>query len=248
MNALSAVEAAQGAVADVPPLVAMSAPGLAQQGDPRGAGVSALGQRFGSRSRYALWVKPVLDRVVAGLLLAVFSPLLVVLTLVVFVSMRGNPFFRQRRVGLDGREFIVLKFRTMTHDRRRTAADFGGEDRRKTHKTPDHPLLTPTGRVLRKLSLDEMPQLLNVLAGHMSLVGPRPELPSVVERYEPWQHRRHCVRPGLTGLWQVSARGSRPMHECTDLDLAYVESISLATDVKILLRTPMVAFGKRTGY
>jgi len=204
------------------------------------------------RGPYPTVVKRGVDIVVSGTALLVLSP--VVLGVAVAVRLRqGSPvLFRQRRVGRDGRVFEILKFRTMLQDRR-TASDRRAErradiatDRRRTHKSDTDPRHTDLGRVLRRTSLDELPQLWNVLRGDMSLIGPRPELVQIVDRYEPWQHRRHAVRPGLTGLWQVSARGGRPMHEVTHIDLEYVDGLSLRTDLAILWRTP-AALLRRSG-
>jgi lipopolysaccharide/colanic/teichoic acid biosynthesis glycosyltransferase len=108
------------------------------------------------------------------------------------------------------------------------------------HKLRQDPRITRVGRWLRRTSVDELPQLINILLGHMSLIGPRPELVEIVDRYEPWQHRRHMVRPGLTGWWQVSGRGNRPMHENTELDLYYVDHLSAGLDLRILIRTVVV--------
>ena len=110
-------------------------------------------------------------------------------------------------------------------------------DRRLTHKTENDPRHTNFGRTLRRTGLDELPQLVNVLRGEMSLVGPRPELPLIVSGYSPWQHACHDVRPGITGLWQISARGTIPMHEAVGTDLEYIRTVSLRVDLKILART-----------
>ena len=116
--------------------------------------------------------------------------------------------------------------------------------RRRTHKTPDDPRHTRLGRFLRASSLDELPQLVNVLRGELSLVGPRPELPEVVASYEPWQHARHAAKPGLTGLWQTTERANgEPMHLHVDKDLEYIERLSARTDLSILLVTVPVLFG-----
>ena len=121
-------------------------------------------------------------------------------------------------------------------------------DRRETHKSDEDPRHTRVGRFLRRYSLDELPQLINVLRGEMSFVGPRPELASVVaENYRPGLEQRHLVKPGLTGLWQVSARGNGPMHENGEWDLVYVEHVSLRTDLQILAKTPAAMLGDRTG-
>src|SRR5205807_7999289 len=120
-------------------------------------------------------------------------------------------------------------------------------ERRRCHKTATDPRVTRIGRVLRALSIDELPQLVNVLRGDMSLVGPRPELVEIAAKYEPWQHARHAVKPGVTGLWQISERTTTPMHEATAVDLEYVERLSFFTDCAILARTvPAVLL--RRGY
>jgi lipopolysaccharide/colanic/teichoic acid biosynthesis glycosyltransferase len=155
---------------------------------------------------------------------------------------------RQERVGKSGAVFTIYKFRTMEPDRRLHDVAGFGEERRLTHKHPNDPRLTPVGRFLRKWSLDELPQFWNVVRGEMSLVGPRPELPKIVAGYEPWQHARHWVKPGITGLWQISERGDRVMHECTETDLVYLDEISLTTDLKIMVLTPLAALGLRRGY
>jgi lipopolysaccharide/colanic/teichoic acid biosynthesis glycosyltransferase len=196
---------------------------------------------------YVRLVKPVIDRSVGFVLLLVALPVLLAVALAVRISLGTGVIFTQDRIGQRGEIFRIYKFRTMRPSRRREHRPFEGEDRRMTHKHPDDPRLSAVGRVLRRLSLDELPQLINVVKGDMSLVGPRPELVSIVADYEPWQHRRHCVKPGVTGLWQVSAR-ERPMHEATDVDLDYVDSISFLTDLRILLRTIPAALGRKKGW
>ena len=204
----------------------------------------------GSRhaSFYVRVVKRALDVVVASLALLVALPVIVVLAAAVRITMGGPVFFRQVRIGRGGTPFEVLKLRTMRPDRRRSEGTYTGPDRRRTHKPARHPLMTPLGRLLRTYSLDEFPQLLNVLRGDMSLVGPRPELPSVTWAYEPWQHARMLVRPGLTGLWQITARGHAPMHERTDLDIEYVRRVSIGTDLRILAATPRAMLGEHKGH
>lgn len=187
---------------------------------------------------YQRWGKRALDLVGGAVALVVLSPVLALGAVAVALSLGRPVLFRQQRVGRAGRTFVCLKFRTMYPDRR--AHDAGPRalgERRVTHKSADDPRLTPLGRFLRTWSIDELPQLVNVLRGEMSLVGPRPELPSVVARYEPWQHGRHVVKPGMTGLWQVSARAATAMHEATAIDLEYIERLSLRTDLSILART-----------
>lgn len=198
-------------------------------------------------SRYGRVVKPVLDRVLALLFLAIAAVPMAVAALAVVVTMGRPILFRQRRVGREGVSFEVLKFRTMEPDRR-CASTAVENDRRVTHKSDADPRHTRVGRFLRRYSIDELPQLLNVIRGEMSIVGPRPELESVVATYPPALHQRHLVRPGLTGLWQVSARGNGElMHENGEWDLKYVKDVSLRTDLRILLRTPRAMLGANTG-
>jgi len=135
----------------------------------------------------------------------------------------------------------------MNEDRRAEQVRYVGPERRQNHKSEEDPRHTPFGRFLRKWSLDEFPQFINVVRGEMSLVGPRPELVDVVERYEPWQHERHAVRPGITGIWQVSERNEVPLHEATHLDIEYVETVSLMTDTRILLKTVPAMLGRSKG-
>jgi lipopolysaccharide/colanic/teichoic acid biosynthesis glycosyltransferase len=187
---------------------------------------------------YERFLKPVIDRGLALVLLIVLSPLLLVIAVLVAISLGTPIVLRQKRIGRNGEIFMLHKFRTMHPDRRNEGNDFEGDDRRQTHKHPGDPRLTRTGRLLRKWSLDELPQLWDVLTGKLSLVGPRPELVSIVAKYEPWQHERHAVKPGLTGLWQVTARGDgEEMHQHTDIDIEYVKRVELRTDLKIMLLT-----------
>lgn len=197
---------------------------------------------------YERWFKPALDRLVGVAASIITLPLVLVISVMIVSQMGGPAIFRQRRVGRYGREFTVYKFRTMQHDRRTTDGPAIQVDRRVTHKSESDPRHTPLGRRLRRWSLDEIPQFWNVARGDMSLVGPRPELPSVVAAYEPWQHGRHSVRPGLTGLWQISARGVIPMHEATELDIAYAENVTFRDDLRITLATPAAAFGSNHGH
>lgn len=183
-----------------------------------------------------IW-KPVIDRIVALILILLSAPVMVLIAAVVRIMLGQGVMFRQSRIGQHGRPFDVLKFRTMLPDRRHVQIPITFPDRRCTHKTKNDPRHTNIGRFLRQWSLDELPQLFNVARGQMSLIGPRPELPSVVARYEPWQHVRHNVKPGMTGLWQVIARGVDPMEERTDLDIYYVQSLCPALDLKILMAT-----------
>lgn len=196
---------------------------------------------------YARWAKPLADRLFGVAASILTAPLVAVIAWLVGWKMGRPVVFKQRRVGRFGVEFTVYKFRTMAPDRRTNHDPSFEPDRRVTHKSDDDPRHTGLGRWLRRWSLDEIPQFWNVAKGDMSLVGPRPELPSVVARYEPWQHRRHDVRPGLTGLWQVSARGQVPMHEATELDIEYAENVTFRNDLRILLATPRAMLGSNRG-
>jgi lipopolysaccharide/colanic/teichoic acid biosynthesis glycosyltransferase len=204
--------------------------------------------RTARENAYQRIVKPALDFLGSLVLLVVVAPLLMLLAFAVRLTMGGPVFLRQERVGREGRNFRVWKFRTMLPDRRLRVVPISGPDRRVCHKTEDDPRITPVGRFLRKWSFDELPQLINVVAGDMSFVGPRPELPFIVAEYEPWQHRRHEVRPGITGLWQVSLRGDVLMHEATHIDLEYVDRLSFRTDMTILIKTPFAALGSCRGF
>lgn len=199
-------------------------------------------------STYARFVKPAIDRILGVVLLVVFAPILASVAMAVRVKLGSPLLYVQPRVGKDGAQLRFVKFRTMLPDRRKQVLPFDGPDKRLTHKTHADPRHTSFGRILRKTTLDELPQLLQVVRGEMSLVGPRPELQSVVdEKYEPWQHLRHVVKPGLTGLWQVTARqADRLMYEDTDIDLQYIERMSFALDLRILIATPLVALGRDT--
>ena len=200
-----------------------------------------------SVSGYTRFYKPVIDRLAGCILLVVLSPLFLASVVAVLVSMGTPAIYRQVRVGKDGESFELLKLRTMIPDRRKQSEPFIGPDRRIKHKSPDDPRVSRVGKFLRAVRLDELPQLINVIKGDMSLVGPRPELPEIVSDYEDWQHQRHTVKPGLTGLWQVSAPDGLLMHECTELDIEYISRMSLKTDISILAKTPIIIF-KRHGF
>ena len=181
--------------------------------------------------------KRLLDLIVSVTGLAITSPLLAAIAIAIRLDSTGPVVFAQERVGLHGRRFTMYKFRSMR------ANSEGSADA--PSKQPDDPRVTRVGRVLRRSSLDELPQLLNVLRGDMTLVGPRPELPSLTSTYEPWQWQRACVPAGLTGWWQVNGRSDRPLHLHTDDDLYYLSNCSLRLDLRILLLTiPAVMSGR----
>lgn len=182
-------------------------------------------------------VKNLFDRIGAGVLLAVLLPLLVVVAAAVRASGPGPAFFRQTRVGRDGAEFTIYKFRTMRADAEHRKITLSSDGQGPLFKIKNDPRVTPLGARLRRHSLDELPQLINVLLGHMSLVGPRPPLPEEVAGYGDDVRRRLLVKPGMTGLWQVSGRSDLSWEESVRLDLRYVESWSLMLDLQILWKT-----------
>ncbi|MEW2399936.1 sugar transferase [Streptomyces sp. NPDC046862] len=184
-------------------------------------------------------VKAVVDRIGATILLLLFAPLMVFVALLVMADSRGGAFYRQRRVGKDGREFTILKFRTMVAGADRARAELAdlNEGAGLLFKLRRDPRVTRVGAVLRRYSIDELPQLFNVLSGSMSLVGPRPPLPEESAAYGPDIRRRLLVKPGLTGLWQISGRSDLSWEEAVRLDLRYVEDWSLALDTVILWKT-----------
>jgi lipopolysaccharide/colanic/teichoic acid biosynthesis glycosyltransferase len=184
-------------------------------------------------------LKRSLDIALALLGLLALSPILLLIALGIMVDSPGPILFRQQRIGQLGRPFGMFKFRTMRAERRvrNAGPPNGSPDRRRRHKSAGDPRITRVGRLLRRTCLDELPQLLNVLRGEMSLVGPRPELPSIVASYEPWQHVRHLVAPGITGWWQINRVQDLLMHEATELDIYYVQHCSVLLDLRILART-----------
>src|SRR5262249_38311000 len=187
----------------------------------------------------AMAIKRVMDIVLASTALVVLSPLLALIALLIVRDSEGPPLYCRERIGKHGRPFVMVKFRTMVADRRKrnSGPPDGLSERRRVHKSPDDPRITPVGRFLRRSCLDELPQLWNVLSGSMTLVRPRPRAPEIVAQYEPWQHVRHLVAPGITGWWQINRDGVHLMHEATEMDLFYLEQWSIALDLKILART-----------
>ncbi|MEV1169368.1 sugar transferase [Nonomuraea sp. NPDC049784] len=182
-------------------------------------------------------VKNVFDRLSAAALLVLLAPLLVGLVVAVRATSPGPALFRQTRVGRDGRLFTILKFRTMRRGSERQKITLVSDREGVLFKIRNDPRVTPLGTLMRRHSLDELPQLINVVLGHMSLVGPRPPLPDEVARYGDDVRRRLLVRPGLTGLWQVSGRSDLSWEESVRLDLRYVENWSLTLDLQILWKT-----------
>jgi exopolysaccharide biosynthesis polyprenyl glycosylphosphotransferase len=194
--------------------------------------------------------KRLFDIVASGLLIVATSPLMVVAATLVKLDSKGPALFKQDRVGIEGKIFKMLKFRSMTVDAEHRLADLQevNEGSGVLFKMKNDPRVTRVGRILRKFSIDELPQLFNIFSGSMSLVGPRPPLPREVEAYERDVRRRLLVKPGLTGLWQVSGRSNLSWQDSVRLDLYYVENWSLTGDLLILLRTIRVVLRSTGAY
>jgi lipopolysaccharide/colanic/teichoic acid biosynthesis glycosyltransferase len=185
-------------------------------------------------------LKRTMDLIVSALLLALLSPLLLATALVIVLDSGRPVFFSQRRAGKNGAPFMMLKFRTMVADAEQRLAELVDLEKLEepVFKIKDDPRITRAGRILRRSSLDELPQFFNVLAGQMSLVGPRPEEEAVVALYDERQRMRLAVKPGLTGPMQVYGRGDLTFEERLALERDYLDNISVTGDLAILLRTP----------
>jgi exopolysaccharide biosynthesis polyprenyl glycosylphosphotransferase len=191
--------------------------------------------------------KRAMDILLAGIALFLAAPMMLLVAIAIKLESRGPVLFKQRRVGEGGRLFYIYKFRSMVvnaealqHTVNQTTVDG-----KTLHKHKNDSRVTRVGQIIRKTSLDELPQLLNIIKGDMSLVGPRPELPWLVEQYETWQRERFVVPQGLTGWWQVTGRSDKPCHLSTEDDIYYVEHYSLWLDIKIMAMTiPALLKGK----
>ena len=205
-------------------------------------GIPIIGLREPVIEGWARLAKRIFDLVIGSLLLILTAPPTLLIAIAVKLDSTGPLFFRQERVGENGRIFGMYKFRTMVADAEEQQAQVNiqTEDGGVIHKRPDDPRVTKVGHFLRRYSLDELPQLMNVLKGEMSLVGPRPEMPWLVDRYESWQRKRFAVPQGITGWWQINGRSDKPMHLNPEDDLYYVYNYSLWLDILILIRTPLV--------
>lgn len=205
-----------------------------------------------SKSTYGLTrhqrnVKRIFDLIVAFSILFAVMPVMVIVALVIKLTSPGTILFEQTRIGEGGKPFKIYKFRSMVVNAEALQSKVNHKDKdgNLIHKTKDDPRVTPIGRVIRKTSLDELPQLFNVIKGDMSLVGPRPELPWIVESYEEWQYERFTVPQGITGWWQINGRSEMPCHLNTDQDMYYIRNYSLWLDIKILILTiPVLLKGR----
>lgn len=219
------------------------APDVVGPGGPVTPGFGASPHAF-----YERVVKRGFDATVAIIALLLLWPLFLVVAIAIRLDSPGPVIYRQQRVGRNGVPFTMYKFRTMTWDPDHNVRFFVEPDGTVLHKMHNDPRVTNVGAWLRHTSIDELPQLFNIVKGDMSVVGPRPELVEIVAMYEPWQHRRHVVRPGLTGWWQVCGRDDKPMEECTELDLYYVDHLSPGLDLTILFRTVAVVLTGRGAF
>lgn len=214
------------------------------------AGIPLLNVRAPVLSEYQRMLKRVFDLVFASLFLIPAAPVMALIALLVKLDNRGPAIFQQKRVGENTRVFDMFKFRTMVMDAETIHPQLLKLDENGNiiHKIPEDPRVTPLGRFLRHYSLDELPQLFNVVKGDMSLVGPRPELPYLVEKYQPWQFVRFSIPQGITGWWQINGRSDKPMHLNTQDDLYYIEHYSFWLDIKIIFRTIFVVIRGKGAY
>ncbi len=214
------------------------------------AGIPMLDLRAPALNDYQRAVKRTFDVVVTLLLMPFALPLMGIIALAVRRESRGPVLFTQDRAGENGHTFKMLKIRTMVENAEslRHLVEQKDENGNLIHKSAEDPRVTRLGRFLRRMSLDELPQLFNILKGEMSLVGPRPEMPYLVERYEPWQRKRFAVPPGLTGWWQIHGRSDKPMHLHTEEDLYYIQHYSPWLDATILFQTVGAVLSRRGAY
>lgn len=202
----------------------------------------------GNRRRTYKVFKRAMDVVGASLLIILLSPVLLITLLVLCVTTRGKPLFRQTRLGECGRLFALYKFRTMVLDAEQIKHQIQNDKDGPIFKNRRDPRITRFGGILRKFSIDELPQLFNVVRGDMSLVGPRPPVEFEVVQYEDWQLRRLSVKPGLTCLWQVSGRSEIGFVQWVRLDLWYIDRQSLLLDLVLLAKTPLSVLSGRGAY
>lgn len=210
-------------------------------------GIPLLSYNTVKVTEWQLFVKRIMDILISSVAIFVLSPVYIVAALAIKLTSPGPIFFKQERLGLHGRKFQLLKFRTMRIDADKHLSQVNDllEMTTPQFKKKKLQYITPVGRILRKFSIDEFPQFFNVLAGDMSIVGPRPTVPCEVEKYEVWQRRRFSMKPGITCLWQISGRNEIDHNGWMKLDLEYIDNFSLWLDVSIIFKTiPAVLFGK----
>lgn len=213
-------------------------------------GIPLIGLRDPAIDDFQRFVKRLFDMLVSAFCLLFLSPILAMLAIAIKLEDGGPIFYRAERAGENGRPFRMIKFRSMVVDADKIQSKINRIDEFGVliHKTADDPRVTRIGAFMRRTSIDELPQLFNVLRGEMSLVGPRPELPWMVDKYESWQRKRFAVPQGITGWWQVNGRSDNPMHLHTDQDLYYIQNYSLWLDIQILWRTIGAVFRGKGAY
>jgi exopolysaccharide biosynthesis polyprenyl glycosylphosphotransferase len=214
------------------------------------AGVPMLDLRSSAIDDYQRMLKRAFDILFGTLALIGALPLMAISMGLIFAEDGLPVLFRQKRVGENGKIFEMLKFRTMLKnaEQLQDQVERRDENGNLIHKTKEDWRVTRVGRFLRRFSLDELPQFVNVVRGDMSLVGPRPELPALVDRYQPWQRKRFAIPPGITGWWQVSGRSDKPMHLHTEDDLYYIQNYSILLDIQILIKTIWVVIVGKGSY
>ena len=192
-------------------------------------------------------IKRLIDVVCSFLGVLVLSPLFIIIAIIIKTTSKGPVFFSQKRVGKNGKEFDMYKFRSMVVNAEELKEKLAAQNEMSgpMFKMKDDPRVTKVGKFIRKTSIDELPQLWNVLKGDMSLVGPRPSLPKEVAQFESWMYKRLEVKPGLTCYWQVSGRNNIDFEDWMKLDIRYVEERSLFVDIKLILKTIFVLFGDK---
>ncbi len=202
-------------------------------------GIPLIGLRDPAIDGFQRFAKRLLDLILSSTVLILCAPIFLIIAIAIKLEDGGPVFYRAQRVGENGRLFDMIKFRSMVvnADQVQQQINITDEGGNLVHKSRTDPRITRVGRFIRRTSIDELPQLINVLAGEMSLVGPRPELPWLVEKYEPWQRKRFAVPQGITGWWQINGRSDNLMHLHTDQDLYYIQNYSLWLDIRILMRT-----------
>lgn len=213
-------------------------------------GIPLVTLETGPTQEIALAIKMGMDIVISFLALILLSPLFAVIAIMIRIDSSGSIFFKQERMGQNGRRFILLKFRSMIEEAEQIKENLQGfnEASGPVFKMKDDPRITRIGRFLRKTSLDELPQFINVLKREMSLVGPRPPLPIEVTQYANWQRRRLSMKPGITCIWQVSGRSNVSFEKWMEMDMEYIDNWSLGLDVKILLKTIWVVLHGKGAY
>lgn len=192
-------------------------------------------------------IKRIIDIVASFTGLILLSPLILIVSILIKLESKGEVIFKQKRVGLNGKEFYMYKFRSMVINAEELKEQLESQNEMSgpMFKIKDDPRITKVGKFIRKTSIDELPQLINVIKGDMSLVGPRPSLPKEVKKFEPWMMERLEVKPGLTCIWQISGRNNIDFEDWMKLDIKYVRERSIKLDIKLILKTVLVLFGDK---